>query len=89
MRTSISTPLASATLLGLEIDDLKERIKDRGTSRFVAELRAAYLGRSVTVSGRTLVDEQGMMLLADSMAIKGDDPALKATELRTRWGLDQ
>lgn len=81
--------LASATLLGLEIDDLKERIKDRGTSRFVAELRAAYLGRSVTVSGRTLVDEQGMMLLADSMAIRGDDPALKATELRTRWGLDQ
>ena len=44
--------LASATLLGLEIDDLKERIEDRGTSRFVAgSVRPTSDGPSRSAAG--------------------------------------
>ena len=46
------------------------------------------LGRVVKASGRTIVDEQGAMILADHVELNDDDPGLLATEVRAKWGVN-
>ena len=46
------------------------------------------LGRNIRASGRTIVDEQGGMMLADSAEIVEEDAEMKATEIRAQWGVN-
>jgi hypothetical protein len=44
------------------------------------------LGRQISVSGRSIVDEQGAMVLADGFELEEHDAQMRASELRTQWG---
>jgi len=41
----------------------------------------------VAVRGRTIVDDQGAMILADSAEIEGKGPIEAANEVLERWGI--
>ena len=59
-----------------------------GQLDFVQTLRSKMLGRKIRASGRTIVDEQGGMMLADSAEIVEEDAEMKATEIRAQWGVN-
>ena len=77
-----------ATLAALEMthEDMKSKVDELGESGFVQLVREKMLGRRINVSGRSIVDEQGAMILADGFEIEQHDAQLRATELRTQWG---
>ena len=54
---------------------------------FVQRLRGKLLGQLVSASGRTIVDDQGAMLLADKTELVDQDPGLISTEIRAKWGV--
>lgn len=78
---------ASEKFTGKDIDELAARIADEGSSRFVAGLRQENLGRRMQVEGRSIVDDQGFMFMADSAEIVEEDPLLSAAEVRNTWGV--
>lgn len=78
---------ASLSLLGMTEDELKVEIESNGQMEFVQNLRGKLLGQLVSASGRTIVDEQGAMLLADSTQLVEQDPGLISTEIRAKWGV--
>ena len=68
-----------------------EQISDielEGKMAYVQSLRDYLLGRDIQVNGRTIVDDQGAMILADHAVIKSDDGAMLATEVRAQWGVN-
>ena len=62
-------------------------VAENGSMQFVQNLREKLLGRELKANGRTIVDEQGAMLLSDDVNIIEVDSALVATELRAKWGV--
>ena len=74
-------------LLNSTEDDIKDRISSDGQVVFVQSLRERMLGRKLTAVGRTIVDEQGAMLLAESCVLEEVDTVLLAAELRQHWGV--
>ena len=78
---------ASLSLLGMTEDELKLEIESNGQMEFVQNLRGKLLGQLMSASGRTIVDEQGAMLLADSTQLVEQDPGLISTEIRAKWGV--
>ena len=78
---------ASLNLLNMTEDKIKSEIDSDGQMEFVQRLRGKLLGQLVTASGRTIVDEQGAMLLADKAEIIEQDPGLLSTEIRAQWGV--
>lgn len=77
----------SLGLLALSEDDLSSQINSNGQQDFVQSLRSKMLGRTIRASGRTIVDEQGGMMLAESAEMVEQDAALQASEIRTQWGI--
>ena len=55
---------------------------------FVQTVRDRLLGRKIEASGRSIVDDQGAMILADSVSLMPEDSALIATEIRAKWGVN-
>jgi replication factor A1 len=78
----------SLGLLAMTEDDLGTEISSNGQSDFVQTLRSKMLGRKIRASGRTIVDEQGGMMLADSAELVEEDAEMKATEIRAQWGVN-
>lgn len=78
---------ASESLIGMDEKAISLEVTENGTMAFVQSLRERLLGRQLKASGRTIVDEQGAMLLSDSAEIIEIDSGLVATELRTKWGV--
>ena len=54
---------------------------------FVQTVRDRLLGRKIEALGRSIVDDQGAMILADSVSLIPEDSGLIATEIRAKWGL--
>ena len=79
---------SSESIGGLSMDKVKEHIDENGSMDYVQYLREKLLGREISASGRTIVDEQGAMLLSDSAEIIEVDSALEATEIRAKWGFN-
>jgi len=79
---------ASLGLLDLDESTLKNRINTEGSKTFIDGLRSSLLGVGLEVKGRTIVDEQGGMLIADSASIVEMDSALAAAEVRSQWGIE-
>jgi hypothetical protein len=46
------------------------------------------LGRQLKVGGRSIVDDQGMMIIANVIEAVEVDAVLAATESRSKWGLN-
>lgn len=76
---------ASCTLLDMSQSDMSDTCEENGQMSFVQEIREKLLGRKVVASGRSIIDEQGGMILSDSVKIVEIDSALEATELRAKW----
>ena len=78
---------ASENLIGMNQEQISEYIQENGSMQFVQKLRELLLGRDLMASGRTIVDEQGAMLLSDEASLIDVDSILMASELRTKWGV--
>ena len=78
---------ASESLINMNQEAITSHINENGTMAFVQELREMLLGRQLKASGRTIVDEQGAMLLSDAVELMDVDSALIAAELRAKWGV--
>ena len=76
---------ATLSLIGMNESELQDAINDAGQVAFVQSLRGKILGRKINASGRTIVDEQGAMLLADGASMIEEDAGLRATEIRAQW----
>lgn len=78
---------ASESLIKMDQDKISSEINENGTMAFVQSLRELLLGRQLKASGRTIVDEQGAMLLSDAVELVEIDSGLVAAELRAKWGV--
>lgn len=83
----IVNKIASESLIGMSMDEISSFVAENGSMQFVQNLREKLLGRDLKANGRTIVDEQGAMLLSDDVSIIEVDSALVATELRAKWGV--
>ena len=89
-RSSVSlltNKAATLELLGMDEDQMKVAVDEDGQMAFVQSLRSKLLGRMVKATGRTIVDEQGAMMLADGASSVEEDAGMRATELRAHWGV--
>lgn len=89
-RSSVSlltNKAATLELLGMDEDQMKAAVDEDGQMAFVQSLRSKLLGRTVKATGRTIVDEQGAMMLAEGASIIEEDAGMRATELRAHWGV--
>ena len=77
---------ASMAVLEMNEAAMRSQVDEMGEVGFVQAVRERLLGRNLTVNGRSIVDDQGAMILADAVALVGGDAQLRATELRTQWG---
>ena len=78
---------ASESLIGMNQEKISSHIVENGTMAFVQELRELLLGKKLKANGRTIVDDQGAMLLSDEVEIIEMDSVLVAAELRAKWGV--
>ena len=78
---------ATESLLGMKQDDIFSNVSENGSMQFIQDLRERLLGRELLANGRTIVDEQGAMLLSDDVKLVETDSVLAASELRSKWGV--
>tara|TARA_B100001778_G_scaffold120045_2_gene98591 strand:+ start:2571 stop:4274 length:1704 start_codon:yes stop_codon:yes gene_type:complete len=83
----IVNKIATESLIGMNQEQISSNIVENGTMVFVQELRERLLGRKLRANGRTIVDEQGAMLLSDDVELVDADSVLAAAELRAKWGV--
>ena len=83
----IVNKIATESLIGMNQEQISSNIAENGTMAFVQELRERLLGRKLRANGRTIVDEQGAMLLSDDVELIDADSVLAAAELRAKWGV--
>ena len=83
----IVNKIATESLIGMNQEQISSNIVENGTMVFVQELRERLLGRKLRANGRTIVDEQGVMLLSDDVELIDADSVLAAAELRAKWGV--
>ena len=79
---------ASMALCGMTYDDIKDQITADGQADFVQGLRNKFLGRSIRSTGRSIVDEQGAMILGDGASKTDSDASLMVAEVRNKWGVN-
>ena len=77
---------ATLAALAMSQDDMKAKVEELGDVGFVQFVRERLLGRQVSVTGRSIVDDQGAMVLADGFEIEEHDAQMRASELRMQWG---
>jgi ssDNA-binding replication factor A large subunit len=77
---------ASLAALSMTDDELRASVEEHGDLGFVQQVREHLLGREVSVQGRTIVDDQGAMILAEGLSVESRDAQMRATELRAQWG---
>ena len=65
--------------------DISSNVTENGSMQFIQDLRERPWKR-ITANGRTIVDEQGAMLLSDDVELIESDSVLAASELRSKWG---
>ena len=79
---------ATLNLLESDEDKVKKDLESMGKMDFVQTVRDRLLGRKIEALGRSIVDDQGAMILADSVSLIPEDSVLIATEIRAKWGVN-
>ena len=77
---------ASLAVLGMDQEQMRSKVEEVGDLGFVQYVREMMLGRRISVSGRSIVDDQGAMVLADGFELEEHDAQMRASELRSQWG---
>ena len=78
---------ASEAFLETNQESVKEEISKSGSADFVASLREKLIAKRLIVKGRSIVDEQGTMLLADEVEYDTTSAHDAANEVIQRWGV--
>ena len=78
---------SSEKFLAKSMEELNEELNKNGQAEFIKGLRTKLLGVPVAIKGRSIVDQQGAMFLAEDLEIKEIDPKSYATEIKTKWGI--
>ena len=86
LRTTLSDP-SSEAFLGTDQESVKQEISKLGSDGFVAALREKLIAKRLIVKGRSIVDEQGAMLLADEVDYDTTSAHDAANEVIQRWGV--
>ena len=76
---------SSEKFLGKSIEEIP--IDGNNKNEFIKELRTKLLGIPVSIKGRSIVDQQGAMFLAEELEIQDKDPKSYADEIKTKWGI--
>ena len=79
---------AALELLKTSEEKMVAEIEAEGKMEFVQSIREFLLGRELIVGGRTIIDDQGAMILADKAEIAATDADILATEVRAQWGIN-
>ena len=66
-------------------EEVAETISKEGQEAFLMSVREKSLGRGVSVNGLALIDDQGAMLLADSVQDDGLDASKAAEMVIKKW----
>jgi ssDNA-binding replication factor A large subunit len=73
--------------LSTSLGEVEKEWDVNGGEEFMLNLRSKLIGHSLCVRGRVVIDEQGAMIMADSIEIAEVDTATAVEELRQRWGV--
>ena len=77
----------SEAFLGMDQEAVREQVDKDGQDGFAAFLRERVLARRLSVRGRSIIDDQGAMLLADEVEQDETTSADAANEVMQRWGV--
>lgn len=77
----------SEAFLGKTLQLVQQEVAERGLPHVLDEWRTGMLGRPLRVRGRIIVDDQGGMFLADTIARVDESERLDAAAVRSRWGV--
>ncbi len=77
----------SEKLLGMSQDMIKEKISKSSHADFLTETRNNYLARKVSINGRSLVDSQGAMILAEEVIFDSISNESAAKLVMEEWGV--
>ncbi|MAT49163.1 MAG: hypothetical protein CMA27_04970 [Euryarchaeota archaeon] len=78
---------SSEKFLGKSMEEITEDLNKNGKNEFIKGLRTKMLGVPVLIKGRSIVDQQGAMFLAEELEIQDRDPKSYANEIKTKWGV--
>ena len=78
---------ASEAFLGTDQESIKKEISAGSSADFVASLRERLIAKRLIVKGRSIVDEQGAMLLADDVEYDATSAHDAANEVIQHWGV--
>ena len=78
---------ASEKFLEQDMASIQTRINTEGSANFVKEIKNKLFGTRLTINGRAIVDDRGIMLLPDTVVETKEDPVSIASEVRETWGV--
>jgi len=78
---------ASERFLEKSMEEFNEELNKIGQAEFIKNLRSKLLGNTVTIRGRSIVDQQGAMFLTEELEIEKIDPKTYASEIKIKWGI--
>jgi hypothetical protein len=73
--------------LGIGMDGVRDQIASEGQDGFIASLKTRVLSGAMVVHGRTIVDDYGAMVLADTAELEASSPSEAAQEIIQKWGV--
>ena len=73
--------------LGMEMARVRDEISKSGKTEFVSDLRNKCLSRLVSIRGRSIVDEQGAMILSDTTNFSAINPKEYGNKIMEKWSL--
>ena len=71
----------------MSISKIAEENQKEIVESFIKELRTNMLGFPVNQKGRSIVDQQGAMFLAEDVDIIEREPKAYAMQIKTKWGI--
>ena len=77
----------SEKFLNMTQEEVKEQISQRGEEDFIAHIRNKILARKVVINGRSLVDNQGAMILAENVELDSVNNEDAANLVIDQWGV--
>jgi ssDNA-binding replication factor A large subunit len=78
---------SSEKFIQKSMEELSEELNKTNKASFIKELRTKLLGFTVNLKGRSIVDQQGAMFLAEELEVEEKDPKSYAMEIKTKWGI--
>ena len=75
------------SVIGESFQEITERIRTSGREPFMSELKERFLGHRVTVNGRSINDDRGCMIQAESLVVSETNSVEIAESVIERWGV--